>query len=208
MPEMRTSRLVSGEIMSRPAAKPRAVAGHDVVDAEFETLGNAPADTARSRASAGEAVGAEPGLATLRAATPSPRRLRWQRAGMSFWLGGIAIAAAAFWVSGGHALFDLRASALVRAAASPLRIVDVTSRVETAAARSVLLVDGEARNDDTRQHSLPPLSIEVTAPDGSRTRYRLGTSGRYLQEGERFAFSGRFEVPKEGVKTVSVTFVE
>ena len=55
---------------------------------------------------------------------------------------------------------------------------------------------------------LPPLEIRVTGNDGRTTRYTLGTSGRPLAPGERFAFSSRLEVPKNGVKTVSVTFAE
>ena len=39
-------------------------------------------------------------------------------------------------------------------------------------------------------------------------RYRLGTSGRPLAPGEAFAFSSRLDVPKNGVKSVSVTFGE
>ena len=55
---------------------------------------------------------------------------------------------------------------------------------------------------------LPSLGIAVTGNDGRITRYRLGTSGRPIAPGETFAFSSRLDVPKNGVKTVSVTFGE
>jgi hypothetical protein len=209
MSEMCRTRLVSGEIMARAVHSPRAaVAGHDVVDAEFETVGDPRSAAPTPRPTPEAAASPVAGLGTLRGDTPQPPKARWQRGGATFWMGGIAIASAAFWVSGGHALFGLASAGPAKTPPSPLRIVDVASRVETSAARAVLLVDGEALNEGTTRQSLPPLVIEVTSDDGSRTSYRLGTSGRFLQEGERFAFSGRFEVPKEGVKTVSVTFAE
>ena len=55
---------------------------------------------------------------------------------------------------------------------------------------------------------LPALEIRVTGNDGRITRYRLGTAARPLAPGETFAFSSRLDVPKNGVKTVSVTFAE
>jgi hypothetical protein len=72
----------------------------------------------------------------------------------------------------------------------------------------VLFVDGEAANDGAAAQQLPPLEIVVTGNDGRITRYRLGTSGRPLAPGETFAFSSRLDVPKNGVKTVSVSFGE
>lgn len=70
----------------------------------------------------------------------------------------------------------------------------------------MLLVGGEATNDGTIAEKLPPLDIFVTDNDGVVTRYRLGTSGQALAPGEKFAFSSRLDVPKNGVKTVSVSF--
>ena len=46
----------------------------------------------------------------------------------------------------------------------------------------------------------------VTGNDRRITRYTLGTSNRSLAPGERFGFSSRLDVPRNGVKTVSVTF--
>src|SRR5690606_11129748 len=69
-------------------------------------------------------------------------------------------------------------------------------------------VDGEAGNDGSVTATLPPLEIRVTGEDGAVTRYRLGTSGRALGPGQRFAFSSRFEVQGNGVAAVAVSFVE
>src|SRR5690606_35376403 len=84
----------------------------------------------------------------------------------------------------------------------------VTSRVDASGAKPVLLVDGEVANDGTGPSPLPPLEIKVLGNDGRITRYTLGTSGRPLEPGERFAFSSRLEAPKDCVKTVSVMFAD
>ncbi|RUU50294.1 hypothetical protein EOC99_35320, partial [Mesorhizobium sp. M7A.T.Ca.TU.009.01.1.1] len=65
-----------------------------------------------------------------------------------------------------------------------------------------------AVNDGAKPTELPPLEIRVTGNDGQTTRYTLGTSGRSLASGERFGFASRLDVPRNGVKTVSVTFAE
>jgi hypothetical protein len=124
-----------------------------------------------------------------------------------FWSAGIAVALAAFWVSGGHAL--VRPLLAATAAGTPaLEIVDVASRVDASGERPVLLVDGEAGNAGATATALPPLEIRVTGEDGGVTSYRLGTAGRNLAPGERFAFSSRFDVPREGVAAVAVSFAE
>ena len=72
----------------------------------------------------------------------------------------------------------------------------------------MLFVDGKALNDDRVARMLPRLEIGVTANDGAVMRYNLGTSAEPLAPGAAFAFSSRLEAPKEGVKSVSVTFQE
>jgi hypothetical protein len=89
-----------------------------------------------------------------------------------------------------------------------LTISDVSSRIQTVGARSFLHVDGYAANDGEGSAALPPLEIRVASNDGSVTRYKLGTSARRMKAGERFTFSSRLDVPKSGVKTVSVKFGE
>ena len=130
------------------------------------------------------------------------------RGGPIFWIVGIGLAAAAFWVSGGHALVRSAPFLGTQAPRRRSRISGVTSRVDASGPQPVLFVDGEAANDGAAAETLPPLDILVTGNDGRITRYRLGTSGRPMAPGERFAFSSRLDVPKNGVKTVSVTFGE
>lgn len=214
MSDPRTPRPVSGEIVadetSRPVEPVRA--GDDVLDAEFETVGqSAPAAPKPTAAPAVSAIGstAAPtaGLDMLAAAEAGPVQ-RFSRGGPLFWVFGVALALAAFWVSGGHAL--VRSSPFFEAEepAGALRVSAVTSRVDASGVNPVLFVDGEAVNDGADAEPLPPIEIAVTANDGTVTRYRLGTSDRPLPPGERFAFSSRLQVPKNGVKTVSVTFAE
>ncbi|TIU38507.1 MAG: hypothetical protein E5W28_05900, partial [Mesorhizobium sp.] len=65
---------------------------------------------------------------------------------------------------------------------------------------------GEAANDGLTSQALPPLEIRVTDNDRNIIRYRLGTSNRALAPGERFGFSSRLDVPRNGVRTVAVIF--
>jgi len=200
MSDDRTARPVSGEIMS---AAP-AVAAHrhhradDVVDARFETVAPQPDPTPRPAAEAPPS-----GLGILRARQPG--RTPPQRGGPLFWTVGLALVAGAFWVSGGHALFAprVRPEQARPAPTHPMRIVDVTSRIETGGA---LLVAGAVRNEGAAAGALPTLSIHVTAKDGTVTRYFLGTGGRTLQPGDRYPFSSRLVAPKDGVGTVTVDF--
>jgi hypothetical protein len=130
------------------------------------------------------------------------------RGGPFFWIFGLGLAAAAFWVSGGHSLVRNAPFLTQPTPERALRMSGVTSRVDVSGLRPMLFVDGEAANDGKVSEVLPPFDILVTGNDGLVTRYRLGTSGRSLPPGETFAFSSRLDVPKNGVKTVSVTFGE
>lgn len=209
MSEYEKARPVSGEIMTGRAAhgpSPGSPAAFlDVVDAYYEIVPPPDRDPERtvfhgaSRAEAG-------GMAVLSRAgdglTNGP-----VRGGPIFWTFGMAAVAAAFWVSGGHALIR-PALLLAQPAGTALTISDVSSRIQTVGARSFLHVDGHAANDGEGSAALPPLEIRVASNDGSVTRYKLGTSARRMKPGERFTFSSRLDVPKSGVKTVSVTFGE
>jgi hypothetical protein len=218
MADERNARPVSGEIMAanaaaREPAKTVAPAA-DVIDAEFETLRADPAERL-SAASPLPAIGtlAAPtqGLDTLRKGDGSAVRQGSSRGGPLFWTVGFGLVAGAFWVSGGHALVrqaPFMAPAPQLQPANPLRIVDVTSRVEDHGGRKVLFIDGKAVNEGGDQRLLPPIEISVTGSDGSVMRYKLGTSRGPLAPGSQFGFSSRLEAPKEGVKSVSVTFRE
>jgi hypothetical protein len=220
MPDERNARPVSGEIMaaSLAGAEP-AGSGFihaDVVDAQFETIrpGEPAVTTSHTRtpASIGTVAGPTQGLDSLRKSDAMPKPQGPVRGGPVFWVFGFGLAAGAFWVSGGHALVRqapfVGETAPAQSIVNALHIVDVKSRVEEHGGRPVLFVDGKALNDDRVARTLPQLEIDVTANDGTTMRYNLGTSTEPLAPGAAFGFSSRLEAPKEGVRSVSVTFQE
>ena len=144
------------------------------------------------------------GMGMLRKPEAAPARS--SRGGPMFWIAGVGIALVSFWVSGGHALVRQSPFLATAEPASALTISGVTSRIDASGLKPVLLVDGEAANDGAGRETLPPLEIRVTDNNSNIIRYRLGTSNRSLAPGERFGFSSRLDVPKDGVKTVSVIF--
>lgn len=213
MADERTARPVSGEIMTDPAAVAavdrilRAPAD-DIIDADYMVLPQ-PASPVENVSPLPRAIVTPPieGMDMLRKPETPAERPPASRGGPIFWIAGIGAALAAFWVSGGHALVR-QAPLLPGAQASALTISGVTSRVDASGANPVLFVDGEAANDGTRPATMQPLEIRVTGNDGRTTRYTLGTSGHSLASGERFGFASRLDVPKNGVRTVLVTFAE
>ena len=209
MAEDRTARPVSGEIMTGPAATselrgPPA----DVIDADYEVLPRfAPKAEAVPPLPRGIAAPALEGMDMLRKPEAALGRPPAARGGPIFWIAGVGAALAAFWVSGGHALVRQTPFwAAEQQAGTALSISGVTSRVDASGPSPVLFVDGEAANDGAKAAQLPPLEIRVTGNDSHITRYTLGTSNRSLAPGERFGFASRLDLPRNGVKTVSVTF--
>lgn len=201
------ARPVSGEIMTAATAPPRAAASRpasgEIVDAEFETLATAPPLAPRPAAAAASSPAA--GMETLRL-DQSPGKRQRKPGGAFFWTTGIALALAAFWVSGGHALVPRGAAERLFSHSSQLTIASLRTHVEAFGDRSVLFVDGEARNNGSRLAEIPPLGIRIEDDKGKVARYFLGTSARSVGPGESFAFSSRLAVPKDGVKSVSVSF--
>ncbi len=214
MSDGRTARPVSGEIMASTAAAtavPRPQGRADVIDADYEIVAPDAPDQAFPKIDAVAAPGLSPaaGMDILRKDRKLPHlgaRPFSRRGGPAFWVFGLGLALAAFWISGGHALL-LRLPFPEPARAAPaFTISGVKSRVDTAAGRPILHVDGEATNGGNRAALLPALEIRVTGEDGRATFYKLGTSQTPLAPGGRFAFSSRLAVPKNGVKTVAVAF--
>lgn len=206
MADDRNPRPVSGEIMASAAEpKPARPAG-DVLDAEYETLEGT--ETAGQPAARRTLQAPALGMDSLKADAPETRSRRGERAGPLFWICGVVFAAAAFWVSGGHALAPAMPLAGFQRAAEPVRITAFESRIETVEGRAMLAVDGEAVNESGEAVALRPLGIKVTGADGTVTRYALGPGGRVLDAGERYTFSTRLDVPPGGVGSVAVSFVE
>jgi len=207
MTDENMARPFSGEIM---AGGPRAPSGRpepagDIIDAEFVTVGPENPAGPRAAPSAAPGVAASPGMDILRGGAAKRGR---EPGGPLFWAGGLFIVAAAFWVSGGHALMarPQPAASAASAAAQPLRIARVESRIERRGSSAVLLVEGDIANGGAARAAVPGLEISVAGRDGRITRYFLGTSDRAVGPGERFAFSSRLEVPKDGVESVTVDF--
>ena len=191
---------------------PNLIRREDAVDAEFVTLGPvmasdriASADRiALAQPSGSPAAPAAEGMAMLARGTGiTPQQTS---GGPMFWVGGAVIALAAFWVAGGHALFDMRTG--ITSEPAGLRIASVVSRVDRSGAKPILMVDGKAVNDGIAQLAMPPLQIEVVTSAGTSALYKLGTAGRSLDSGDIFDFSSRLDLPKDGVKTVLVTFAQ
>jgi hypothetical protein len=207
MADERTARPVSGEIMTGAATKAALERGMfdaaDIVDADYVVLPRSAAHPALLPPQIPSTPPIE-GMGMLRKPVAAPTRPT--RGGPMFWIAGVGMALVSFWVSGGHALVRQSPFWTTAAPASALTISGVTSRIDASGLKPVLFVDGEAANDGIGPETLPPLEIRVTDNDSNIIRYRLGTSNRLLAPGERFGFSSRLDVPRNGVRTVSVIF--
>jgi len=201
------ARPVSGEIMTGGAGKPVAgdsgLRSPDFSEAVFEAVPNRAAVPPQRSAD----TVAPAGLSLLAGGSAAIRR-ESSHGGPVFWGVGILLVALAFWVSGGHALVRDLGFDQVRQVQQPLRIAEVKSRVERHGGRDVLFVDGRAENHGPHPVFLPPIQIAVIGNDGGTVRYNLGTNGAELGPGGRYSFSSRLEAPRNGVKSVSVTFQE
>ncbi len=179
----------------------------DVIEADFEVIATdrmlPPDRPAATKTDIGDPVA---GLSFLAKQVPSPTAWFSKPGGAAFWAVGIGLAAIAFWVFGGHTLVTGGGNAHTDHAA--LTLMGVTSRVDGTGKKPILLIDGEAGNDGGTFATVPPIEIRVASLDGTMVRYKLGTSSPTIGPGERFVFSSRLEVPKNGVKSVSVTFAE
>ncbi|TPN76886.1 hypothetical protein FJ987_03725 [Mesorhizobium sp. CU2] len=212
MADDRTARLVSGEIMTGAAADAAAErvmrdAAADIVDADYVVLPRSdvrPEPMTTIPLPPGASAPSIEGMGMLRKPEAAPSRS--SRGGPLFWMAGVGIALASFWVSGGHALVRQSPFWAHAEPAGALTISAVTSRIDDSGLKPVLFVDGEAANDGARSETLPPLEIRVTDNNANIIRYRLGTLNRSLAPGERFGFSSRLDVPKDGVRTVAVIF--
>ncbi|WP_269931187.1 hypothetical protein [Aminobacter sp. HY435] len=181
---------------------------HDIVDAEFEVVADAsPGFESAGQGPAFDHSAHTPGGMEMLRPARALRAGSFARGGPIFWLAGISLAAMAFWVSGGHAV--VRAAALPFARqATALRLAEVSSRVDGAGRKGLLVVEGAAINDGAIAAVLPPIDIIVSANDGKILRYRLGTAASQVAPGARWDFSSRLDLPMNGIKAVTVAFSE
>lgn len=190
---------------------PDAVRLDDVVDAEFVTLDRSGMPLSVSRTASAPsrpqiAASTPQGMAML-SREPLRQAAPHTSGGPIFWAGGLVVALAAFWVAGGHALLAPAVSGATHAS-DGLRIASVVSRVDRSGLKPLLLVDGKAVNDGLSARKVPPLHIQIVSSSGTSTLYKLGTGSHPLDGGDSFDFSSRLDLPKDGVKTVFVTFEE
>lgn len=209
MADLGTARSVSGEMMTgRPTQDRGAAERGDVIDADYvevmpELRPANPADDAAPPPGA-----ARTGMAMLNR-RENPGRLRVPtRGGPLFWLAGGLAAFGAFWVSGGHAMMPVGQLFSTEPDAADLQIGNVRSRAEAIEGVEALVVDGDIRNEGEISGRVPPLAVQVLSQQGETTVYRLGTLRTPLAPGAKYSFSGRLDMPNDGVKTVSVTFDE
>lgn len=201
MADISKPRPVSGGIMTSPARVSAAGTTDEIIDAEFVTL---PSQPARREHVAG-AASLPDGMDMLRAVTMPMGPVQRSRGGPLFWLAGAAAVATAFWVSGGHEVFHagMAGSGTTQGA---LRIVDVRTDLVQRGGKPLLRVDGAALNHGATAANVPVIEIRVADAGGRVTRYKLGTAERALEPGQRFDFSSRLQVPKDGVTGISVAF--
>lgn len=212
MSNLNVERPLSGEIIDvqQACAPVQPVGGADVIDAEFVSVApDANHSTANLSAPPVESPVNSAGMDMLKRRLAPDSGVGRQKAGPAFYLVGAAIALTAFWISGGHTLMpNIGAVNAEHVTSQPLRIASVNSRVETQGGKSLLFVDGEIFNSAANEVTIPDISINVLDHGGQTTRYYLGTNQRRIDAGARFDFSSRLHVPKDGVKSVSVTLKE
>ncbi|BCH21922.1 hypothetical protein [Mesorhizobium sp. L-8-3] len=112
------ARPVSGEIMTAPSTaapdlRARPERSADIIDARFAPVVSVGRTGDRATTAGQAAVSPSRGLDVLRSARPTTERAGG--GGPFFLLGVVTLAAAAFWISGGHALVPAEfASAVFR----------------------------------------------------------------------------------------------
>ena len=191
-------RTLSGEILPLEGqGGGRGAFAGEIEDAVFETV------RPERRASSDAPHPHVPSGMDMLAASRSPASVRkaGQPAGPAFWLAGAALALAAFWFSGGHAV----ATDWIGAAQEPVRLASLDSRILRDGRRPVLLVDGTLRNATGDAAELPRLTVNVTDGEGRLTRYRLGKIDGRIDAHGSWRFSSRLEAPRSGVSAVTVT---
>lgn len=196
-------RPVKGEILGVPARPNGALRRTgDAIDVSFETV---PQGT-RPGAITGSAAPFDGGMQVLKGAQDIS--MGPQRAGPAFWTSGLLLVAAAFWFSGGHALFHIDRSGQLVAETAGFEVLGVDTRLERFNGRVMLLVDGAVQNTGMRDAVAPGVVVNVEADNGAVTRYALGLGERLVAPGDTASFSSRLAPPSGGLRRVFVTVGE
>lgn len=203
--------IITGPIAFGARANTALTGAGDIVDADYVVVELAgPGDGVASVEPPAAPVAMPPlgGMDMLRRRALRSAPAKARRAGPVFWFSGTVLAVAAFWVAGGHAVLLPLMPSTEMATERGLRIASVISKVDRSGVHPVLQIDGQAVNDGDATAAMPPLAIQVVSAAGGSMRYNLGTAGSPVEGGSTFAFSSRLDMPKDGVKTVFVTFAE
>ncbi|MBX3597908.1 MAG: hypothetical protein KF874_10110 [Rhizobiaceae bacterium] len=176
----------------------------DYIDAEYETV---LPDTKTGPSSAAELNFAP------RSHIESLRRQSMagqvgKRSPFGFWACALSLAALAFWISGGSAIFSGMSDVPHTSGSGHIRIAGWDSRIDSTGTNPTLLVDGQIVNDGPADATLPALEIAVFSPNGAITRYKLGTGEASIAQRGTFPFSGRLHLPKDGIETITVSFAQ
>lgn len=207
MADIGTARPFSGEMMTAdfPSGRGAAVAA-DIIDADYIEV--MPDERPTRAEAATNAAPGHAGMAMLAKNGDSVRSRERARGGPIFWTAGAVAVVASFWVAGGHAM--VRDDLLFATAQKEpkLQISNVRSRAETVDGTVALVVDGDIGNEGQAAGAVPSLAVHVLSTQGAEVVYRLRTLRTPLAPSAKYSFSSRLDMPKDGVKTVSVTFDE
>ncbi len=194
---------VSGEILTNQADRSDAdfISERDVVEAEYETVvkRHQKLDLNAAGSGAGDANMFGLGILSANSDTDSDGRTN-----PAFWIIGLVLVGAVFWISGGHTLLPTRTFQIASTPANPFAIDDVRSTVEKAGLRSYIVVNGVISNSANDTLPLPDLIIQVNLVDGSTTRYRMPGGKEKITAGGRYVFASKFMAPQNGVENVKV----
>ena len=214
--DVRHLRPVSGEIMTdgcvRSSGLPVPEDMDDIEEAEFEVLHLSMVIPSRSDPIGQRIHASNPeqpaGMDMLKSTARQASVARPERAGPLFWIVGVVLALASFWVSGGHTLSRPLLALMSPPTEGSMRIANLTSRVEERNGHRLVVIDGSIENVADASDLVPMLAIEVTGDAGRVTRYTLGSAGALVEPGEHYRFSSRVNAPMGVVAGVSVTMAK
>jgi hypothetical protein len=116
----------------------------------------------------------------------------------------------AFWVSGGHAVFN-RADSITTAsiAAAPAygqgELIDSNWEIMGEGGKRALKVEGIVRNPGNQSIHAGPVLVRLEFADGSRSTFNLGREGWTLAAGHEILVSGRLDISAKPVASVTLS---